>query len=252
MKLLSIGEILWDVLPAGKRLGGAPYNLAAQARKLGHDVVLMSAVGDDDLGRGALELASVPTDYIAVVTDAPTGTVTVALDAEGQPAFTIHRPAAYDYIPPMTLEFEPDWICFGTLLQMTPAMRQLVAETIKAYPRARRFYDVNLRPGNYTPELVQDLMRLATVVKLNEDEERTFGPQSWEMACITRGAAGCTIVMDGARYDCPGYPVKSANTVGAGDAFSAAFLHGLEQGWPPERIGDFANRIAARVVTGTT
>jgi len=256
VKLLSIGEILWDLIGDERHLGGAPFNLAVQARKLGHEVAFVSAVGEEELGRAAraeAERRGIGSAYIAAVREAATGTVTVALDAEGQPAFTIHRPAAYDFIPRQEIAFDPDWVCYGTLLQMAPAMRLRVREVIDEYPRARRFYDINLRPGNYTPELVGELVRTATVVKLNEVEEaeaeRMIGPQRWELACITRGAAGCTVIMNGGRYDCPGYPVTVGDTVGAGDAFAAAFLHGLDQGWPPQKIGDFANRVGAEAAS---
>ena len=256
MNLLSIGEILWDLIDGSAHLGGAPFNLAVQARRLGHQVAFVSAVGDDGLGRTALAEAAtrgIPTDFIAIVPGASTGTVTVALDPSGQPEFTIHRPAAYDCIPLRPIDFDPDWICFGTLHQTTPAMRRLTQHLLDTHPHARRFYDVNLRPRCYTPELIADLLRQATMVKLNEAEagelDHMFGPQRWESACITRGAAGCTIYLNGQRYDCPGYPVTVADAVGAGDAFSAAFLHGLEQGWPPPQIGDFANRIAAQAAS---
>ena len=256
MNLLSIGEILWDLIGDDRHLGGAPFNLAVQAQRLGHNVAFISAVGDDELGRAAIVAAQaqgIATDHIATVKDAPTGMVTVAVDSKGQPSYTIHRPAAYDCIPARPIAFNPDWICYGTLLQTAPAMRQRVCELMAAFPRARHFCDVNLRPGSYTPELVAALMRCATVVKLNEDEaemvERMLGPQQWSLACVTRGPAGCTVIMNGTRYDCPGYPVKVADTVGAGDAFSAAFLHGLDQGWPPMKIGDFANRVGAEAAS---
>jgi fructokinase len=256
VNLLSIGEILWDVIGEQRHLGGAPFNLAVQARRLGHTVAFVSAVGDDELGRAAIAAArtqGIATDYIATVRDAPTGTVTVAVDSEGQPSYTIHRPAAYDCIPVPQIAFVPDWICYGTLLQTAAAMRQRVRNLLVVFPGARRFYDVNLRAGSYTPELVAELMECATVVKLNQAEleevEREFGPQNWKLACVTRGAAGCTVIMNGARYDCPGYPVKVADTVGAGDAFSAAFLHGLDQGWRPAEIGDFANRVGAEAAS---
>ncbi|HTS67070.1 MAG TPA: carbohydrate kinase [Candidatus Acidoferrales bacterium] len=256
MNLLSIGEILWDLIDGTAHLGGAPFNLAVQARRLGHNVAFVSAVGDDELGRAALAEAAargIPTDFISTVKGTPTGTVTVALDSDGQPTFTIHRPAAYDCIPARPVDFAPHWICFGTLHQTAPAMRRLTQDLVDAYPRARRFYDVNLRPGCYTPALIAELLPQATVVKLNESEamelDRMLGPQQWDSACITRGAAGCTIFLNGERTDCPGHPVKVADAVGAGDAFSAAFLHGLDQGWPPPEIGEFANRIAAEAAS---
>ena len=100
----------------------------------------------------------------------PTGTVTVALDDAGQPAFTIHRPAAYDCIPTLTVNFDPDWICFGTLHQTTPAMRRLTESLIEAHPRARRFYDVNLRQDYYDAEVLTTSLQHANAVKLNDDE----------------------------------------------------------------------------------
>ena len=251
MNILSIGEILWDLIDGEPHLGGAPFNLAVHARRLGHRVAFVSAVGDDVPGHKALAQAAargIDTDFIATVPGVPTGTVTVTLDAADQPAFTIHRPAAYDHIPAGPVDFDADWICFGTLHQTAPAMRGLTQDLFDAHPRARRFYDVNLRPGCYTPELVGDLLRKATVVKLNESEAEKI-PHRWQTACITRGAAGCTIILDGRSYDCPGYPVRVADTVGSGDAFSAAFLHGLDQGWPPAKIGDFANRVGALVAS---
>ena len=259
MRLLSIGEILWDLFDGAAHLGGAPFNLAVHARRLGHNVRFVSAVGDDDLGLAALAEArrlGIATDSIATVTRMPTGTVTVAVDAGGQPAFTIHRPAAYDCIPACGVDFEPDWICFGTLLQMAPAMHRLTMELIEAHPRARRFYDVNLRPGNHTPELVRRLLGVANAVKVNDQEAAALGYQSlgefcrgWEAACVTRGADGCALQVNGEYRECPGYAVKVVDTVGAGDAFSAAFLHGIAQGWPAERIGDFANRVGALVAS---
>ena len=258
MKLLSIGEILWDLFDGAAHLGGAPFNLAVHARRLGHDVRFVSAVGDDDLGRAALAEArrlGIATDSIATVA-APTGTVTVAVDAAGQPSFTIHRPAAYDCIPARAVDFEPEWIAFGTLLQTTPAMHRLIMDLIEAHPRARRFYDVNLRPASHTPELVQTLLRVATAVKVNDAEAAALGYHSleafcrgWEAACVTRGAAGCALQVNGEYCECPGYVVKVVDTVGAGDAFSAAFLHGLDQAWPAARIGDFANRVGALVAS---
>jgi fructokinase len=260
VRLLSIGEILWDLIGGRRHLGGAPFNLAVHARRLGHEVVFVSAVGDDDLGRAALSEArrlGIGTESIATVATAPTGTVTVSLDQAGQPAFTLHRPAAYDRIPARPVEFEPDWICFGTLAQTAPAMRGLTRELTAAHPGARRFYDVNLRPDCYTRELVAELMAEADGIKVNDAEAGELGlaippgaslPRVQAM-CVTRGAAGCSVWVNGEYTDCPGYPIVVADTVGAGDAFSAAFLHGLSQGWPAERVGDFANRVGALVAS---
>ena len=253
MNLLSIGEILWDFIKGELHVGGAPFNLCVQAKKLGHNVAFVSAVGDDDAGRGllaAVERRGVSTEYIAVVPDAPTGTALVYDNpVPGDNKFKIYRPAAYDRIPQPNIRFDPDWICYGTLLQMTPAMRCLVRNLIAAHPRAGRFYDVNLRAGQFDWGTVAELLQSATVVKVNDEEaeqlEKELPHYRLERGCITRGAAGCTVILDGKRVDCPGYKVDVKDTVGAGDAFSAAFLHGLNQEWSAEQIGDFANRVGA-------
>lgn len=275
MRIVSVGELLWDVFPDSERLGGAPFNFSAHAVRLGHEVFFLSAVGQDDRGRAALARAAgigLPVEYIQQVPDAPTGAVTVQLDAEGKPAFTIHRPAAYDYLhleaPAQIAALEPQWIYHGTLHASEPRILSLIRELTQAMPAARRFYDINLRPNCYTPALVDELMRRATVVKLNDDEaaavDAMFGLRhssiegfcrdwsarlGWEAVCITRGADGCAILAGSVYAEAPGYTVRVVDTVGSGDAFAAAFLHGLSQGWQPERIGDFANRLGAVVAS---
>jgi len=281
VKIISLGEILWDVFDDAEYLGGAPFNFAAHARRLGHDVFFVSAVGDDSRGRSALakmEQLDLATRFVQRLTSAATGIVSVRLDSAGQPNFTIHRPAAYDLVslgPGDLAELsspQADWIYFGTLHQMSPGARDLLAALIGANPHARRFYDINLRPDSYEPALVRDLMKRASVVKLNDAEVRTvedlFGgkassPRSpysleefcrsraeahgWEAVCVTRGAQGCALLIGGEYAEVDGYAVEVADTVGAGDAFAAAFLHGLSTGWAPAEIGDFANRVGALV-----
>ena len=277
MRLISIGEILWDVIGGQEHLGGALLNLSVHASRLGHGVSLVSAVGADQRGDRALEAMSGLGLSIACVQRSdewPTGIVTVTVADEGQPEFEIHRPAAYDSmkLDKPALErlaaSEPDWLCYGTLLSMYSRGGNALFETMDALPRARRFYDVNLRPKSFTPELVLALLGRATVVKLNQDEvhsldvmfqrsDRTleefcrdhaarFG---WEAVCVTRGELGCALLVRDQYVEVPGYRVEVADTVGAGDAFAAAFLHGLNSGWPAEQIGDFANRLGALVAS---
>ena len=288
MKVISLGEILWDVLPDAEYLGGAPFNFAAHARRLGHDVYFVSAVGDDRRGRSALakmEQLDLPARFVQRVQGAETGIVSVSLDAAGQPAFTIHRPAAYDLVSLTATDLAElssppsDWIYFGTLHQMNPATRDLLAAVINANPGARRFYDINLRRDSYTPALVCDLMRRASVVKLNDAEvgmvedllrgsdfavaAGSYAPThsvekfcragaqvfGWEAVCVTRGALGCALLIGNEYTEVAGYTVEVADTVGAGDAFAAAFVHGLSSGWTPVETGDFANRVGALVAS---
>ena len=259
MTIFSIGEVLWDVFPDTVRLGGAPFNFAVHAHRLGHRVIFLSAVGDDERGRAALARAAafgLETEFIQVAADQPTGSVSVRLDAEGQPDFTIHRPAAYDCLTlseqqlQQLSDLEPDWIYFGTLYPMEGRARDVLRRLMDAVPRARRFYDVNLRRGSYTPELVRDLLSLADAVKMNDDEARLF-PDLGEApsVAVTRGERGSVMRIGNDRAECPGYAVKVVDTVGAGDAFAAAFLHGLAAGWSAAKTGDFANRLGATVAS---
>jgi fructokinase len=259
MTIVSIGEILWDVFPDTERLGGAPFNFAVHAHRLGHRVVFLSAVGDDERGRAAIRRAKalgLTTEFLQVAAGQATGSVTVRLDAEGHPDFTIHRPAAYDWLTldegPLErlAEMRPDWIYFGTLYAMEGRAREMLRRLMEAVPGARRLYDVNLRRGCYTPELVRELLALADAVKMNDGEAELF-PDLGEAGrvAVTLGERGCVVRVGKDRAECPGYAVKVVDTVGAGDAFAAAFVHGLNAGWSAAKTGDFANRLGALVAS---
>lgn len=278
MKIVSIGEDLWDVIGSLEHLGGAPFNFAAHARKLGHEVMFVSAVGIDARGDRILELMSglgLSTQFITRVKDYPTGSVAVTLDTTGQPSYVIHRPVAYDFprLSPEDLDAifspAPDWIYFGTLQQMSVAAKQLTMKLIEHGRGARLVYDINLRVHSYKSSLVRELMSCATVLKLNEQEllqiQEMFGQATsgsleqfcrsyasefgYESVCVTRGAAGCSLLMNGEYFEAAGYPVKIGDAVGAGDAFAAALLHGIGCGWPAARIADFSNRVGALVAS---
>ncbi len=271
MHLLGVGEILWDVIGDREFLGGAVFNLCAHAARLGHEAALVSAVGDDVRGRRALENArqlGISTRFIRAVTEAPTGIVTVSVDACGQPSYVIHRPAAYDFAAFPDGGSEPDWICYGTLFAMHPGAGQLLAAVLERFAGARRFYDVNLRRDSYTPELVQSLASQAGIVKLNDVEVRALremlgiggdslqsfcralaGRLRCDGVCVTRGAEGCALLLADGYEEVPGRPVQVADAVGAGDAFAAALIHAIDAGWPARRAGEFANRLGALVAS---
>jgi fructokinase len=277
MNILSIGEVLWDVFGDTEHLGGAALNFAAHARILGHSISFISAVGDDPRGQRVIEkmeAMGLPTRFLHRVKEHPTGIVTVSLDASGQPHFTIHRPAAYDFPELSDADLrelssrQPDWIYYGTLFQMSPQAKALTLKVIGANPKARRFYDVNLRENSYNAPLVNEMMSHATAVKLNDQEVDTiqslFGWSyrsledfcrggtekfGWEAVCVTRGESGCALAVGGHYVEAKGYKVQVADTVGAGDAFAAAFVHGLGEGWSPLDIADFANRVGALVAS---
>lgn len=258
MKIISVGEILWDIFDTRQSLGGAPLNFAVSAHRLGHQVILVSAVGNDDHGRRALaaiQRLGLSTDFIRRVPKHPTGTVTVSFDATGEPEYTIHRPAAFDFLEfdKRLAQFQPDWISFGTLLQMDPGARDVTRRILNATRPARRLYDLNLRKDSFTPALVEELLGEADAVKVNHHELEALGRRLADLKhpyrCETRGKKGCVVCV---REDCSqalGIPVQEADPVGAGDAFAAAFLHGIGAGWPPARIANFANRLGALIAS---
>lgn len=276
MKAISVGEVLWDVIGTEQHLGGAPFNFAVHLQSIGHSVWFVSAVGEDDRGRRILQRMrelGLRSQYVTANRQYPTGVARVTVD-QGQPRFVIEHPAAYDF-PALSREqvaelagIEPDLLYFGTLFQMSHQARDLTSLLLGSLPKCRRFYDVNLRASSYQPGLVQDLLGRADIVKVNDDEvgliatmlgwdgcspeqfcRKGTGEFGWNAVCVTRGAQG-SVMLIGDDYVCSrGFPVKVQDTIGAGDAFSAAFAHGLESGWPPEKIGDFANRVGALVAS---
>jgi fructokinase len=279
MRIVSVGEILWDVIGDREYLGGAPLNFAAHARQLGHEVFLLSAVGEDDRGRRALEglrERGISTELVQVFRGKNTGTAEVELDAEGKPIFRIARPAAYDFVDLTTAQLKrvaellPQWIYFGTLYHMSGQALASTLKLLEATPSARRFYDVNLRDGNWSLAVVEQLSAHANVVKLSDSEAESLdgslnaGGQgasvedfcrrwsdqySCETMCVTFGERGCAVFQHGAYCEVPGFKVQVADTVGAGDAFAAAFLHGIEQGWDARLTGRFANAVGALVAS---
>jgi fructokinase len=175
--ILGIGELLWDILPTGPRLGGAAANYTVMAARLGNHAAILSRVGRDDLGRNAIKiLEPLPVDSSHIQVDPmhETGRVTVTLE-NGQPAYVIHQPAAWD-----SLELSDEWlqlaeranaICFGSLAQRSIESRQTI-QTLAAQTSSAcgRVYDANLRPPFYSGEIVQESLELATVVKMNDSE----------------------------------------------------------------------------------
>ena len=279
-RILGIGEILWDVLPDGPRLGGAPFNATASLARLGHDVRFVSGVGDDELGHRALEEADrlgVGTAWIATTDRAPTGTVEVSLDRRGSPRFRIVSPAAYETIDlpadeiDVIADWRPDAMVFGTLAQRFAAVRASTRSIAQRSGVPVRLYDVNLRDDCWDDALVLELLTLATLVKVNQDEAAVLGrllgvgrgsrgraaPDALGAAlaarsgvrglCVTRGAAGAALWLDGAQFEVDGIEVDVVDTVGAGDAFAAGLLDGLLRGRDPRDALVSANRLGAIV-----
>ena len=275
-RVLGVGELLWDLFPDGPRLGGAPFNVVASMRRLSHPAAFVTAVGDDELGRSAVAAVDelgVDTTFISVAPDLPTGTVAVTPDPVEGHRFTIGSPAAYesigdaDTLVTRLLDLVPEALVYGTLAQRSPAVRELTHRVATEIRPVKRLYDVNLRDGSWTGDLVLDLLRDATVVKLNGDEAVVLAGllgsaatgralaaalaarYGIERLCITRGAAGATLLVGGDEYMVEGIEVDVADTVGAGDAFAAGLLHGLLTDMPPDETLRFANRLGALVAS---
>ena len=277
MNVVTIGEVLWDIVGQEEHLGGATFNFSAHLSRLGHRVSFVSAVGADQRGRQVINRMSqldLTTEFLHIEKNHPTGTASVALASDGQPRFVLHRPAAYDFPQLSSVQRDElfsrtvDWIYFGTLHQIGPQAHRLTMDLLDRAKGAQRFYDVNLRSDGYTPALITELMAQATIVKLNHEEVeaialmhgvrhrsveefcRTYSDRfKWAGVCVTRGALGCTVLMDGQYFEAPGYRVPVVDAVGAGDAFAAAFLHGLTCAWRATEIADFANRLGALVAS---
>lgn len=276
-RIVGLGEVLWDVLPSGRQLGGAPANFAYIANLFGNRGLVASRVGADDLGRAAIEQLlqhGIGTTSIQHDRVHPTGTVRVEVDGAGQPRFDIAEHVAWDF-----LEWTPDWqqlagevdaVCFGSLAQRSPAS----ASTIHRFLRATgantlRVFDVNLRQRFFTHEILMQSLEVAEVVKLNHEElprimqmleltgsdERASALRlalayDLKIVCITRGAHGSMLVTGDDRVvEHPGYRVKVIDTVGSGDAFTAALVHEYLRGSSLETMSETANRVGAWVAS---
>ena len=275
--VVGLGEVLWDVFQDQKRLGGAPANFVYHAKSMGCDAKLISAVGDDLLGQETLmELSQtgVGDCFIQKTKKAGTGRVLVNLDLAGQPTYSIESNSAWDYLE-WTDELESlaglcAAVCFGTLGQRNESSRNSIRRFLQSTRgNALRVLDVNIRPPFCDQTLILDSLNLANVLKLNESELPDVGAMTdikvrnveaalselaekfqLKLVAYTRGADGALLLQDGAishfRLD---QPVKIQDTVGAGDAFTAAVVFGMLHGWPLDKMNELANRLASFVCT---
>jgi len=252
LDVVAFGEILWDVINGEAHIGGAPFNLAAHAVRCGLRAAAVSCVGDDALGCAALDSMrrlGVDTRWTHIDARRPTGTVSVTLE-DGQPSYRISENVAWDHIrlarnDVRTLVDErPRALCFGTLAQRNDVSRRTLGRLLDALPDAIVFFDVNLRQTFWTGEVVEAGVARATLVKVNGDEARVLGGLLFDGACapeafvgavlnrypvraviVTLGAEGCLVrERDQEAVNCPGVRADVVDAVGAGDAFSAAFL----------------------------
>ncbi|MFN2414232.1 MAG: PfkB family carbohydrate kinase, partial [Pyrinomonadaceae bacterium] len=255
--VVGLGELIWDLLPEGRRLGGAPSNFAYVSRLLGAEAAVASRVGRDALGAeavGKLDRAGLSTRHIQLDEEHPTGTVGCVIREGGEPHFNVNQNSAWDY-----LEWTREWeglaasasvVCFGTLGQRHPAARATVLSFLEATNAgALRLFDVNLRHSFFTPEMLARSLGLATVVKLNVGELETAAAMlglrasgegetagallrrfRLQLVAVTRGSRGSLLVSEDGADEHAGFHARVVDTIGCGDAFAAALAHCLRRG----------------------
>jgi fructokinase len=279
MLAVGVGEILWDRLPGGDEIGGAPFNVVSHLARFGHPAAYLTAVGRDPAGDAAVaQMAArgIDTSLVTRVDGVPTGLAQVTVSPGGSPAFAISRPAAFeqwdgDRPADRAAALRPRFLVYGTLAQLRPAERAALAALAGACSDAVRLYDVNLRDGWWSPEVVTELIALATVVKLSESEARELAPVlgvTWGDAthpagfcqdlaakhglhgvAVTAGPDAALLWLDGdfARAAPPVAEVVDA--VGAGDAFAAGLLDAIGQAAPAGAALRQANALGTLVAS---
>lgn len=274
--VVGLGELLWDLFPEGKQLGGAPANFAYITSLLGDEGIPASRLGPDDLGAQAIRRLSelgLPTEFIQKDPSRPTGTVKVEVDAAGQPRFEISESVAWDFLEWTTqwqeLAGRADAVCFGSLGQRSAESRATIRSFVRATRQeAVRVFDVNLRQRFYSAEVLSESMQMAAIVKLNHEElprlmqlfelehrgeeasaRRLAALYNLKLVCITRGNGGSLLANAEGCSAHEGFPVKVADTVGAGDAFTAALVHEYLRRSSLERMNDVANRMGSWVAS---
>ncbi|MFO1410702.1 MAG: carbohydrate kinase [Steroidobacteraceae bacterium] len=268
--VVCAGEVLWDSLPDGESIGGAPFNVAAHVSRLGLRARLVSRVGDDGRGGAARRMAfrnGIDVDLLQTDAMLPTGVAHARLDAAGNARYRFLGPAAWDAIEatPAALDAaaRADAFVYGTLAQRDERSRTSIRKLVGA--ARHRVYDPNLRAPHVDRDVALAGLEQADLVKLNEEECRVFGgwigcgaePEPLHSAlrtqfgvrslCITRGAAGAILFHGGKRHDAPGVPTEVVDTVGAGDAFLAMLCVQLLRRSPPSEALARAARLAAHV-----
>lgn len=275
-KIVGIGEVLWDLLPRGACLGGAPANFAYITTLMGDQGIVASRVGEDSRGIEALrrmEELGLDIDHVQTDREHSTGVVNVELDGNGQAKYEILQPVAWD-----RLEWSEDWqqlakeadaICFGSLAQRSEKSRTTIRNFLAAAsPNTLKIFDVNLRQTYYSQDVLAESMRLADIVKLNDEElpkimalfklpykdelssakklQEKFG---LKVLCVTRGGRGSVLVRGRDVSEHSGFRVRVADTVGSGDAFTAGLIHEYLHGASLDLMNEVANLVGAWVAS---
>jgi fructokinase len=274
--VVGLGELLWDLFPAGKKLGGAPANFAYIASLLGERGIPASRLGNDPLGDEAIQRLGeigLSTEFVQRDAEHATSTVEVEVDTAGQARFRLSESIAWDFFDWNAqwkkLAEETDAVCFGSLAQRAERSRGTIRNFILGTrPNAVRVFDVNLRQHFYSAEVIGSSMELATIVKLNHEElprvmkllglehrgekesvRRLLDEYQLKLACLTRGTDGSLLVSATECCEHPGFRVNVVDTVGAGDAFTATMVHGYLRGITLTEINAEANRVGAWVAS---
>lgn len=269
---IGLGEILWDVLPDTRMLGGAPANFAYQVNSLGGLGIPVSRIGDDALGRetlAVLDAHGVITKHISLDPEHPTGTVDAAIDANGVATYTFPDDVAWDFLTfdetTLALAATVDAICFGMLAQRCPTSRAMIHRLLRNAPQALKIFDINLRQDFYAPDRIRTSLSLADVLKINDDELRVLSAMfslpagerkaletlicrhDLTLAVLTRGDRGSLLMSRDSVSDLPGQPTQIKDTIGAGDSFTAALALAYLHDKSLDEINRYATRVAAHV-----
>jgi fructokinase len=275
-KVVGLGEVLWDIFPQRTCLGGAPANFAYITTLMGDQGIVASCVGEDSRGIEALrrlEELGLDIDHVETDREHPTGTVEVKLDGDGQAQFEFAHSVAWDF-----LQWTLDWqrlaktahaVCFGSLAQRSEQSRATIRNFLQATaPGTLKVFDVNLRQSYYSEEILSESMRLANIVKLNNDElpkimrlykiphkddlssaQRLIRDFDLKIVCITRGEQGSLLVRGNDASEHRGFKVRVADTVGSGDAFTAGLVHEYLHGASLDLMNEVANLVGAWVAS---
>ena len=270
-KIVCFGEVLWDVFPTHKKIGGAPLNVAVRLKSFKNDVAMVSAIGNDELGKLILNYINdlkINADAVAILEDYTTGEVAVTLNEKGAATYEIVHPKAWDKIPlttaAATLVKQADAFVFGSLITRDAISKNTLYQLLKLAKYA--IFDVNLRAPFYTKEILVDLMYKADFIKLNDDElyeisaflgspfhnlEQNihFISEKTKTAhiCVTKGEHGAVLLYNNALFYNSGYKIKVVDTVGSGDSFLASLISQLINGSAPQKAIDFACAVGALV-----
>ena len=272
--VVGLGEILWDCLPEGKKLGGAPANFAFHAGLLGAETIAVSAIGKDALGDEILrELDEKGLKYLLPRVEQETGTVQVTLDSEGIPSYEIKTGVAWDNIPFLPeikqLAEKCNCVCYGSLAQRSEVSRNTIREFLRHTPdNCLRIFDINLRQQFYTKELIHDNLLACNVLKINDEEldiiSKMFGfsnlsvedrcrrlleDYGLQLVILTCGVNGSYVFARGEKSFLETPKVEVADTVGAGDSFTGAFAASILAGHTIHEAHQLAVKVSAYVCT---